>query len=226
MINLQSLVMNSRLPLGIVMCLAAFGHLRADDVVLLQLEKKGEALPPIVIELFESDAPKHVANFKKLMGSGFYQKTSVHRVLPKALLQMGDPISRRKDAMDLGTGGPGYTVPAEIKRKHAEGCVAMGRLPDNVNPSRVSNGSQFYFALKALPELDGTDSVFGSVIQGMDTLQNLGAGSVDTNDVPVERITVRGTKVVPREKLDQELAALKKGPSFWRRLGSHIPKLF
>ena len=218
--------MNYRLLWGIVMCASAVGRMKADDVVLLQLEKRGEPLPPVVIELFEGDAPRHAANFKKLMGSGFYLKTSVHRLLPNALLQMGDPISRRKDAMDLGTGGPGYTLASEIKRKHTEGCVAMGRLSDNVNPGRVSNGSQFYFALKALPELDGTDTVFGRVIQGMDTLQSLGSGTADSNDVPVDRIAVLGSKVVPRERLAEELAALKKGPSFWRRLGGHLPKLF
>ncbi len=218
--------MNYRLLLGIVMCAAAVGQMKADDVVLLRLEKRGEPLPPVVIELFEADAPRHAANFKKLMGGGFYLKTSVHRLLPNTLLQMGDPNSRRKDAMDLGTGGPGYTLPSEIKRKHTEGCVAMGRLSDSVNPGRVSNGSQFYFALKALPELDGTDTVFGRVIQGMDTLQNLGSGTADSNDVPVDRIAVLGSKVVPRERLAEELAALKKGPSFWRRLGGHLPKLF
>ena len=222
----MSFVMNYRLLFGMVMCAAAGGPVNADDVVLLQLEKGGKPLPAVVVELFEGDAPRHVANFKKLMGSGFYEKTSVHRLLPNALLQMGDPISRRKDAMDLGTGGPGYTLPPEIKRKHTEGCVAMGRLPDNVNPGRVSNGSQFYFALKALPELDGTDTVFGRVIQGMDTLQNLGSGTADSNDVPVDRIAVLGSKVVPRERLAEELAAFKKGPSFWRRLGGHLRKLF
>jgi cyclophilin family peptidyl-prolyl cis-trans isomerase len=208
------------------MCSATAGQAAADDVVVLQLEKLGKPLPPVVVELFEGDAPKHAANFKKLMGSGFYLKTSVHRLLPNALLQMGDPISRKKDAMDLGTGGPGYTLPPEIKHKHTEGCVAMGRLPDNVNPGKVSNGSQFYFALKALPELDGTDTVFGRVIQGMDTLQTLGSGTADSNDVPLERIAVTGSKVVPREKLEAEMAALTKGPSFWRRVGGHLPKLF
>lgn len=193
-------------------CLLALGisSLRAEDVVLLQFEKEGALLPPVVVELFESDAPKHAANFKKLATSGFYKNTAVHRALPGALLQMGDPLSRRKDSPDVGTGGPGYTLPAEIKQKHAAGTVAMGRLPDRVNPGRLSNGSQFYVALKPLPELDGTDTVFGRVTRGLESLDELSRLTTDTNDAPTARLLVNRTKVVPREKLESEVAAWSK----------------
>ena len=201
--------------------------LQAEDVVLLHLEKQGTALPPIVIELFEADAPRHAANFKKLAGNGFYKNTSIHRILQGALVQMGDPISRRKDPIDLGTGGPGYTLAPEIKRKHTEAAVGMGRLPDKINPGRLSNGSQFYITLRPLPELDGTQTVFGKVTQGMDVLQDLGKSSTDTNDAPADRITIRKTKVVPKEALAREMQSPQSGkPGWWNRITGSLPRLF
>lgn len=194
---------------------------RAEDVVLLQFERNGALLPPVSIALYEADAPRHTANFKRLVENGFYKQTSIHRVVAGRLVQLGDPFSRSKDSPDIGTGGPGYTVAPEIGRAHAEGSVAMGRLPDRINPSRLSNGSQFYVALKALPELDGTDTVFGRVERGLDVLAGMSEAAVDTNEVPVERVVLRRARLVPREGLERELAAwsesAKKGPSWWGR---------
>lgn len=212
-----------------VICALALNPIMAEEVAVLRLEKKGVLLPPVAIELFEADAPKHTANFKKLIADGFYQKTAVHRVIPGALVQMGDPLSRRKDSHDLGTGGPGYTLNPEIKVKHGALFVGMGRLPDKINPGRLSNGSQFYITLKPLPELDGTQTVFGKVSRGGEALEEIGRTSVDTNDSPVERITVRSIKLVAREKLESEMASSKSGGSggsFWSRLFKNLPRIF
>jgi peptidyl-prolyl cis-trans isomerase B (cyclophilin B) len=202
--------------------LASFGGLCwAEDVVLLQFEKKGALLAPVVIALHEADAPRHVANFKRLVKTGFYKKTSIHRIAAGRLVQMGDPLSRIKDSPDIGTGGPGYTLAPEMVRRHTEGSVAMGRLPDRINPSRLSNGSQFYVALKPMPELDGTDTVFGRVENGLDVLVGVSEAEADTNEVPVERVVLRRAQLVPRERLERELAswsaAAKKGLSWWGR---------
>ena len=91
----------------------------------------------------------------------------------------------------------------------------MGRLPDKLNPQRRSNGSQFYITLKALPELDGTDTVFGQVLDGFDVLQELGRAETDTNDSPVTRIKLVRSKVVPRERLESELRSWNKPRHSW-----------
>jgi peptidyl-prolyl cis-trans isomerase B (cyclophilin B) len=205
-----------------VFLLAASGvFCGAEEVVLLQFERKGALLPPVAIALCETEAPRHAANFKRLVGSGFYRKTSIHRVDAGRLVQMGDPFSRSKDSPDIGTGGPGYTLTPEIGLRHTVGSVAMGRLPDRINPSRLSNGSQFYVALKALPELDGTDSVFGRVEKGLEVLAGISEAKADNNAVPAERVVLKRTRLVQRERLDRELAswseAAKKTPSWWRR---------
>lgn len=94
------------------------------------------------------DTPAHRDNFVRLVNEGYYDGTLFHRVIKDFMVQAGDPDSRgaAPGAM-LGTGGPGYTIPAEIvypARFHKRGALAAARQGDQVNPERRSSGSQFY----------------------------------------------------------------------------------
>lgn len=184
-------------------CLAATASLlRADDVALMQLKVgKEKRLIPVAIELREAEAPGTVENFKKLARKGFYKGTAIHRAVPHVLVQVGDPLSRKKDRREVGTGGPGYTIPPEIRRKHTKGAVAAARLGDKINPARMSNGSQFYVCLTPMPNLDGQYTVFGQVLYGLEELDALSTRPVDSNNNPVQRIVVRSLKIIPREQL-------------------------
>lgn len=91
--------------------------------------------------------PLHRDNFKKLIREKFYDSLLFHRVINGFMIQGGDPESKRADsAKMLGNGGPGYTIPAEIKPYiiHKKGALAAARLGDNMNPEKESSGSQFY----------------------------------------------------------------------------------
>lgn len=125
----------------------------------------------IRIALNAEKAPKTVANFKELVNKGFYDGLSFHRVVPGFVAQGGDPKGN-------GTGGPGYTVEAEIVEglKHVPGAVAMARQGDQVNPERRSSGSQFYICLAAAPHLDGAYTLFGQVVEGMDVVLKINRG--------------------------------------------------
>src|SRR5262249_40037043 len=125
----------------------------------------------IVIELYPKVAPKTVENFETLTKKGFYNGLTFHRVVPDFVVQGGDPDG-------TGTGGPGYTVPAEIdsKEKHLRGSVATARTGDNVNPQRASSGSQFYICLEPQPSLDSGYTIFGGVIKGMDVADQIQKG--------------------------------------------------
>jgi cyclophilin family peptidyl-prolyl cis-trans isomerase len=125
----------------------------------------------IVVEMYPKDAPQTVNNFVFLARDGFYNGLTFHRVEPGFVIQGGDPSGN-------GTGGPGYTLPAEIKEKHGKGAIAMARLGDNVNPKRDSSGSQFYITLAATPFLDGQYTAFGQVTQGMDAVEKIAIGDV------------------------------------------------
>jgi peptidyl-prolyl cis-trans isomerase B (cyclophilin B) len=153
------------------------------------------------IAFYDADAPQTTANFKKLVQDGFYKKTTIHRVFPNYLVQGGDPLSRRKDRTVIGTGGPGYTLPAEIRRKHLRGSVAMGRLPNNVNPNRQSNGSQFYICLQAIPAQDGQDTVFGEAVAGLTALDEISHLAADSNADPIERVEVTRAYIIDRAQL-------------------------
>ena len=94
-----------------------------------------------------NETPKHRDNFIKLVEDGFYNDLLFHRVINQFMIQGGDPESRGADSgAVLGNGGPGYTLPAEIKPTlyHKKGALAAARLGDNINPEKESSGSQFY----------------------------------------------------------------------------------
>ncbi len=110
----------------------------------------------ITLNFYDEDAPKHVANFKKLAREGFYDGTTFHRVIEGFMIQGGDPLSKDGIPENDGTGNPGYTIPAEIKRFHKRGALAAARTPDHVNPQKASSGSQFYIVQApsmSLPQL-------------------------------------------------------------------------
>ena len=128
---------------------------------LITLENGNE----IRLELFPQDAPKTVENFVTLAKKGFYNGLTFHRVVPNFVVQGGCPKGN-------GTGGPGYTVPAEFnKNKHVRGSLAMARSQD---PD--SAGSQFYFTYGAQPHLDNNYTVFGKVTSGMEHVDSIRQG--------------------------------------------------
>ena len=100
----------------------------------------------MVIELYD-ETPKHRDNFFKLAEEGFYDNLLFHRVIEGFMIQGGDPKSKdAKPGQPLGSGGPGYQIPAEITPDfaHVKGAIAAARQGDQVNPERKSSGSQFY----------------------------------------------------------------------------------
>ena len=192
--------MKKLLPLLTLAALSAVAATAsADDVAVLQF-KNGAQMQRVVLEFYEDSAPVTVANFKKLASSRFYNGTAIHRVFPHLMVQGGDPLSKRKGASGIGTGGPGYTLPPEIGRKQTTGAVAAARLPDKINPARVSNGSQFFVSLQPMPNLDGQYTVFAHVLEGLDVLEKISQAPADTNDSPVQRIVLETVNIVPREE--------------------------
>src|SRR3981081_435617 len=113
----------------------------------------------IELELFDDDAPKTVANFKKLAGDGFYDGVIFHRVIQDFMIQGGDPTG-------TGSGGPGYQFEDEFNdRKVVRGALAMA------NAGPTTNGAQcFIVTTDAAPWLDGKHTVFGQVASGMDVV--------------------------------------------------------
>ena len=129
----------------------------------------------IVFELHDDDAPKTVENFRKLAADGFYDELVFHRVIPDFMIQGGCPEG-------TGRGGPGYEFEDEInEHKIVRGALAMA----NAGPN--TNGSQFFIVTTAsAPWLDGKHTVFGTVVEGMETVDAIESTETDASDRPLE----------------------------------------
>ncbi len=171
----------------------------ADKVAVIETK-----LGKIVVEFYEKDAPKTVANFIKLANDGFYNGTTFHRVIPGFMIQGGDPNSKKADRGSHGSGGPGYTVEAEIKRDHKRGTLATARQGDNVNPKKASSGSQFFINVKDNDFLNGGYTVFGNVIAGMDVCDKIVNVPRDERDNPNDKVEMTKVTITTRAE------ALKK----------------
>jgi cyclophilin family peptidyl-prolyl cis-trans isomerase len=137
---------------------------------------------PIVLEMFDDDAPKTVENFKKLAADGFYDGLTFHRVIKDFMIQGGCP-------QGTGTGGPGYTFEDEFNdHKVVRGALAMA----NAGPN--TNGSQFFIVTtEAAPWLDGKHTVFGQVTSGYEVVEAISAVDRDRSDKPQTPVTMSVT---------------------------------
>ena len=137
---------------AVVLSVACAGYVLAQS----NNKKKMETTPQvriatnygdIVVRLYD-ETPQHRDNFLKLAREGYFDGTLFHRVIKDFMIQGGDPDSKGAPAgKQLGSGGPGYTVPAEFvypKYFHKRGVLSAARQADQVNPERRSSGSQFY----------------------------------------------------------------------------------
>ncbi|MDQ3439992.1 MAG: peptidylprolyl isomerase [Planctomycetota bacterium] len=138
----------------------------------------------MVAELYPKLAPQTVNSFVFLAREGFYEGVIFHRVIPGFMIQGGDPTG-------TGSGGPGYSVPAEFNdTKHERGILSMARSQD-VN----SAGSQFFVMHDTYPSLDGKYTVFGKLTKGVETVDKIvtaptGANDRPTNPVKIKKITI------------------------------------
>ena len=129
----------------------------------------------LLVEFYEQDAPKTVANFVKLAKAKFYDGLKWHRVIPQFVIQGGCPNSRSGATGHPGTGGPGYSIPCELtggNQYHDRGVLSMAHA------GRNTGGSQFFVVLSRAQtaHLDGNHTCFGKVVQGLDTLDLIKQG--------------------------------------------------
>ena len=144
----------------------------------------------ILLQMDETAAPLSVENFLKLVGEGFYDGLTFHRIAKGFVIQGGDPDG-------TGGGGPGYTIKGEFtvngwenNLSHTRGVLSMARRPDY-----DSAGSQFFIVLEDATFLDGEYAAFGKVIEGMDVVDAIAA--VETsNDEPIDPVVMKTVRIV------------------------------
>ncbi len=163
----------------------------------------------IVVRLYD-ETPLHRDNFRELAAKGAFDSTLFHRVIAGFMIQGGDPNSRDADPSNDGSGGPGYTIPAEIRPElyHKRGALAAARRHDDVNPERESSGSQFYivhgtiFPREMLLEMQSRnretygDSTFAFSHEALDTYTTVGGAPNLDGGYTVFGEVVSGMEVV------------------------------
>jgi cyclophilin family peptidyl-prolyl cis-trans isomerase len=146
--------------------------------------------------------PKHKSNFLKLAKDNYFDSTTFHRIIKDFVIQGGDPNSKDSDPTNDGMGGPPYTIPMEYnsKLKHDYGAVGSA----STSAGGPSSGSQFYIVVNKAGDhfLDGSYTVFGMVIKGMEVADKIAIQSKDANDRPtndirmyVDEITMTRTEI-------------------------------
>jgi cyclophilin family peptidyl-prolyl cis-trans isomerase len=178
----------------------------------------------IVIELY-NETPLHRDNMLKLVKQKFYDSILFHRVIQGFMIQAGDPESKKATAGErYGSGGLNYRVPAEFRDGLYHGRGALAAARDN-NPEKASSSCQFYIVQGKVfseaelrnnfpniteeqikiytteggaPHLDGSYTVFGRVISGMDVVDRIAGVSRDRFDRPQEDIRIIRIRKVRR----------------------------
>jgi peptidyl-prolyl cis-trans isomerase B (cyclophilin B) len=148
-------------------------------------------------------APHTVETFQSLAENGFYDGLTFHRVVPKFVIQGGDP---RGD----GTGGPGFMIDEEFNtRPHETGALSMARNTDPGEGPGVmprpefanTAGSQFFICVNGdnTRVLDGKYTVFGRVIEGMETVNQIAAAPLadERSERPKEPQVIRKIEIKP-----------------------------
>jgi len=141
---------------------------------------------PICLTLDAVNAPGHVRNIVTLAESGFYDGGCFHRIIKGFMIQGGCP-------QGSGTGGPGYTIPAEFNRTpHEPGVLSMARTSD---PN--SAGSQFFICLEKVTHLDNQYTAFGRTADpaSLAVVQAIGAVRTASGDKPLEPVVINKVTV-------------------------------
>ena len=193
----------------------------AQEVKNEQLIKMETSKGDMIIKLY-NETPAHRDNMIKLIKEGFYQDQLFHRVIKEFMIQGGDPHSKGAEkGQRLGSGGPGYTVPAEFHKDliHKKGALAAARKGGSANPEKASSGSQFYLVqgrvlspeeidflkqrgvasfseesaeiyktLGGTPHLDGSYTIFGEVVKGLEIIDSIANCPTDAYDRPIEDV--------------------------------------
>jgi cyclophilin family peptidyl-prolyl cis-trans isomerase len=159
------------LSLLVISCTAFSQNVKTVKVKKTDLKRDVEMVTDkgtLILRLSDS-TPLHRDNFIRLTKSGFFDGITFHRVIKNFMIQAGDPNTKHPDsAASVGSGGPGYTIPAEIipGMFHHKGALAAARMGDQVNPQRESSGSQFYIVQGKVFTPAGLDSLQNGRLRG------------------------------------------------------------
>ncbi len=149
----------------------------------------------IVVEIRPEAAPNHAAFFLKQAEAGAYDGVAFHRVIPRGILQGGDPYTKDPEATErYGTGGLMRLAREPNDLLHLRGAVSAVQVPGDPD----SAGAQFFIVITDQPTLDGQYTVFAEVVEGIRVATALSEVPIDAEGRPLERIEIRRAAVRDR----------------------------
>jgi len=151
----------------------------------------------IRFEFLPNKALKHSQQFVKLARAGFYDGSAFHRVIPRGIIQGGDPLLKdpKTPRERWGTGALSQIGDEFSDVKHVRGTVSAVRIPGQPN----SGGAQFFICASPQPQLDGQFSAFGQVTEGFDVVERISLVSADSNGVTIAPIKIASIKIEPKK---------------------------
>ena len=196
-----------RLPLLIVLICVLFGFGRTVSAQTVPKQAVVETTAgTFVIDLAPASAPNQTAHFMKVAAEGGYDGTIFHRMIPRGMVQGGDPLSKDPSKRaTYGSGGLNAVKDDAPAPKMTRGSVAAVTVPGKAD----SGGAQFFIVLADQPSLDGKYAVFGHVSDGMEVLTKISATPVDATGLATERVEIRRVTIrdTPPEPFVNETAA-------------------
>lgn len=153
----------------------------------------------IRFEFFPNKALKHTQQFIRLARAGSYDGSAFHRVIPRGIIQGGDPLLKdpQTPRERWGTGGLNQISDEFSDIKHVRGTVSTVRIPGQSN----SGGAQFFICSSPQPQLDGQFSAFGQVTEGIDIVDRISLAATDGNGLTIKPVKIMGIKI-ERKKLE------------------------
>jgi peptidyl-prolyl cis-trans isomerase B (cyclophilin B) len=162
----------------------------------------------LVIRLLPEIAPRHVQHFVKTARTGGFDGTTFHRIIPRGIIQGGDPLSKDPAQKALyGTGGLGLLKAEFSPRPMTRGSVAAVLRPRDPD----SGGNQFFVALADQPSLTGKYTIFGDVVSGMEVADRLGETPV-VGDKPQSRVVIKKVTIRPAAATPSPVASPSPAP--------------
>ncbi|MFH1284788.1 MAG: peptidylprolyl isomerase [Candidatus Peregrinibacteria bacterium] len=160
---------------------------KGDDIAIMTTN-----FGTIKILLYADLAPETVKNFKSLTSAGKYDNTIFHRVIKDFMIQGGD-FEKGNGTGGYSYKGPGTYLQDEFGKglTHIYGAVSMA----NAGPN--TGGSQFFIVQSAAGTdwLNGKHAIFGYVYDGMDIIEKIAATETDSNDRPLESVTIEKVEI-------------------------------
>ena len=148
----------------------------------------------IKLELYCEHAPKACENFLALSASGYYDNNIFHRNIKGFMVQTGDPSGTGKQGKSIWNRHFDDEIVDSLKH-NARGVVSMANSGPN------TNGSQFFITYAKQPHLDMKYTIFGKVIDGNETLDDLEKLPVNEKtykpltDVRIQKITIHANPI-------------------------------